>query len=533
MAAILVTFIVFTLRLHFLQGAKILTLCFLGGSHYLLMDEVARILQNSGHDVGMFYQIREDTLPGYKQQPSPYPVIAYSLKQQYIRNLKEGSVKYQKKILVNRNDPIYFSSYYDHLSYLCSITLQQSNIFHILKAEHYDIAVVEAFNPCSFLVADKLGLPYIAFYPEIFSNAAHLGLPSPVSYVPASGSHLSDRMDFFERVKNTFMSFFAPFADPIIDSSFSEVIEKNFPLDYRPSLYDLYKKAELWIYNVDFTIEFARPLLPNVQCIGGLLAKPAKPLSQELEDFISTSRDFGFIVVMLGSITLPVNFLKELNDGFAKMPQKIIWRYDMSHWPQGLVIAPNVKLMDWLPQNDLLGHPNVQLLVTHGGLNSLMEAIYHGVPVVGIPLFEVGYDKMVRIEAKNMGKIISLDQLQAERFVKTMQEVMRDERYKKSAMKQSVIRKSQPFPPDQQLVRWVEHIIQSGGGDHLRPYSYQQPIYQRYLLDVALFITGLIVSLLILRIVYNHCEKKVKDWIVSLQKQRRARMSRRDANRQR
>lgn len=51
-----------------------------------------------------------------------------------------------------------------------------------------------------------------------------------------------------------------------------------------------------------------------------------------------------------------------------------------------LKLASNIKLMDWAPQNDILGHPAVKAFVTHAGNNGLYEAVYHGKPVVSVPI---------------------------------------------------------------------------------------------------------------------------------------------------
>lgn len=51
-----------------------------------------------------------------------------------------------------------------------------------------------------------------------------------------------------------------------------------------------------------------------------------------------------------------------------------------------LPLGPKVKIIDWAAQNDILGHHSVGAFVTHGGINSMHEAIFHAKPVVVIGL---------------------------------------------------------------------------------------------------------------------------------------------------
>jgi len=67
----------------------------------------------------------------------------------------------------------------------------------------------------------------------------------------------------------------------MIWSRFKEVAERHLDSGPPPGgLEELYRGAELWAFNTDFSLEFPQPLLPNTVLVGGLLNKPAKHLDQ-------------------------------------------------------------------------------------------------------------------------------------------------------------------------------------------------------------------------------------------------------------
>ena len=79
---------------------------------------------------------------------------------------------------------------------------------------------------------------------------------------------------------------------------------------------------------------------------------------------------------------------------FRRLKQRVIWKWEdetkMTFSADGDaadVLPANVKLVTWLPQQDLLGHPKARLFITHGGLCSKQEAVYHGVPLISMPVF--------------------------------------------------------------------------------------------------------------------------------------------------
>ncbi|XP_055457041.1 LOW QUALITY PROTEIN: UDP-glucuronosyltransferase 3A2-like [Psammomys obesus] len=219
----------------------------------------------------------------------------------------------------------------------------------------------------------------------------------------------------------------------------------------------------------------------------------------DLENFTAKFGDSGFIFVSHGSLLdsyQTKKSIKEMNNAFAHLPQGVIWKFKASHWPKDVKLAENVKIVERLPQNDLLAHPRIRLFVTHGGISSVTEAIQHGVPIVRLPVnFDQPYN-MVQVETKMFGISIQLQDVNEETLVWTIKQVMEEKRYQSAAMAARVIGDTQPLPPAQKLVGWIDHILKTGGAAHLKPYVLQRPWHGLYFLDIILFFVGVILGTL-------------------------------------
>jgi UDP:flavonoid glycosyltransferase YjiC (YdhE family) len=61
-----------------------------------------------------------------------------------------------------------------------------------------------------------------------------------------------------------------------------------------------------------------------------------------------------------------------------------------------------LQVKSWLPQQDILAHKNVKVFVTHGGLFSLLEGLYHGTTMVGLPLATDQFANMGRAKVSDV-----------------------------------------------------------------------------------------------------------------------------------
>jgi uncharacterized protein (TIGR00661 family) len=86
------------------------------------------------------------------------------------------------------------------------------------------------------------------------------------------------------------------------------------------------------------------------------------------------------------------------------------YRYIVSKGPlhEEIELAPNMTGAEFLPQTSVI--PLCQLVITHGGNNTVTECLHYGKPMIVLPLFWDQYDNAQRMHELGLG--IRLDTYQ-------------------------------------------------------------------------------------------------------------------------
>ncbi|XP_005392868.1 PREDICTED: UDP-glucuronosyltransferase 2B17-like isoform X1 [Chinchilla lanigera] len=368
-----------------------------------------------------------------------------------------------------------------------------------LQDSKFDVLLADAIFPGGDLMAELLKIPLVytlRFSPGYTYEKYNAGLLFPPSYVPVILSRLSSQMTFMERVKNLmhllyFDFWFQTFNEKKWSQFYTEILGRPTTLSQSMA------KAEMWLIRSYWDLEFPRPTLPNTEFVGGLHCKPAKPLPKEMEEFVQSSGEHGIVVFSLGSMVhnLTEERANVIALALAQLPQKVIWRYSGKK-PDTL--QPNTQLYEWIPQNDLLGHPKTKAFVTHGGANGIYDAINHGVPMVGIPLFGEQHDNIAHMEAKGAAVVLDFMTMSTADLVNALKEVMNNPSFKENVMWLSTIHHDQPMKPLDRAAFWIEFVMRHKRANHLRPLAQNLTWYQYHSLDVIGFLLACVVTVTLL-----------------------------------
>nr|XP_010967698.1 UDP-glucuronosyltransferase 2A3 isoform X3 [Camelus bactrianus] len=382
---------------------------------------------------------------------------------------------------------------------LCESVVYNQSLMKKLRESNYNVMIIDPMIPCGELIAELLEVPFM-YTLRLFMGSTmekYCGkLPAPPSYVPVAMAGLTDRMTFPERIKNVMLSIVFDFWLQHHDIRFWDQFYSE-ALGRPTTLCETMGKAEIWLIRTYWDFEFPRPYLPNFEFVGGLHCKPAKPLPKEMEEFVQSSGEDGIVIFSLGSMVKNLTEEKAnlIASALAQIPQKVLWRYKGK---EPATLGANTRLYDWIPQNDLLGHPKARAFITHGGTNGIYEAIYHGVPMVGVPMFADQPDNIAHMKAKGAAVEVNINTMTSADLLSALTTVINEPSYKENAMRLSRIHHDQPVKPLDRAVFWIEFVMRHKGAKHLRPAAHNLTWYQYHSLDVIGFLLACVATAIFL-----------------------------------
>ena len=154
----------------------------------------------------------------------------------------------------------------------------------------------------------------------------------------------------------------------------------------------------LWLYPSEIDYRRERPLDPQIwhNLESSVRATDAEwSLPEEL-----ASAEEPLVYLSLGSLgSADVELMRSLIGSLAEAPYRVIVSMGPQH--AELELAPNMTGAEFLPQASIL--PQVDLVITHGGNNTVTECLHFAKPMVVLPLFWDQYDNAQRIDETGFG----------------------------------------------------------------------------------------------------------------------------------
>ena len=369
--------------------------------------------------------------------------------------------------------------------------LEDETLVGKLRDLKFDLAIFDmiALSRCMLPIVYKLGIPYVGF--ETAHEQWLLRNPSPPSYVPSNmydGAYTT-KMNFWERLDNLWahISWAAFTGVNLVDDSMVQKYMGDKPL---VTLNYLAGKSLIWLIDNDMVMGYPRPVMPNEIYVGGLTTGPGSPLPAHIKAFLDSASE-GAVLMTFGSssVNIAEKPIAEFVGAFKKVNMKVIWKY--INVPDG--ISDNVLVLDWVPQNDILAHPNVKVFITHCGANGQFEGLYHGVPMIGFPYFADQFYNCHRAVYHGVGACFELMTFEADDLVDSIHDLAVNKSARAKIQQMSQIFRDRLMTPVNRSAYWVEHVLKYGGA-HLRAHALDMPWYEYLMVDILGLVFGVLLA---------------------------------------
>ncbi|XP_073944344.1 UDP-glycosyltransferase UGT5-like [Choristoneura fumiferana] len=467
-------------------------------SHYMAIKTLFRELAIRGHNVTVINNFPDE-------HPTP--------RLEFINLLSHDKSVRRTQALETYES---FSSWYLHLYNIYrhiqispgSTTAECEKLFtdenmkqHLARGTKYDVIFVEQFmSDCDLAYA---GMHYDAPIIGITSHVLlpkhyyRLGIPYDISVDPHYFTNGGTERSLYRKVETAVVDFFFhTLFKWTLEKRISDVFAKYMP----NKKFDLEKlsheRMKMIFSNQHYSITGGRLLAPKLLEIGGIHIQKPKTVPKDIEEFISSSEK-GVIYVSFGSLlhasTMSAHKRQQFLDAFKRIPQKVIWKWENASLPKG---NDNVLTSSWLPQLDILCHPNVLAFISHGGMLSMSEAAHCGTPLLTLPFFGDQFNNAASARESGLGITLFFQQINSENLVEAIKELT-SEKMQSNAKRVSRLWHDRPLPVMDSAIYWTEYVARHRDAPPALP-TEQTTWFQTTQLDVLCIIIAITIAILYL-----------------------------------
>ncbi|KAL0860430.1 hypothetical protein ABMA27_009819 [Loxostege sticticalis] len=494
------------------EGARILAVIPTPSiSHQVVFRPLVQELAKRGHDVTII-----TTDPVFPKGGTPANLtevdvhdMSYKLWQDFVKTSSGSTNDLKTQITVGL----------ELIGKIFGYQMETKEVQHIIKHKKFDLLMLEAIARPALALSHVFKVPVIqvSSFGAVFGNYETLGAPvHPVLY-PTMFRQRIYNLTFWEKVSELYNHYDFTRIYHSMEDQENAMVKRIFGPE-TPSLSELSNNVDMLFLNMNPIWEGNRPVPPSVIYMGGLHQKPVKDLPQELKSYLDSSAN-GVIYISFGTNVnpsqLPADKIQVLAKVFSELPYNVLWKWDKDVLPGQ---TENIRISKWLPQSDLLRHPNVKLFITQGGLQSTDEAITAGVPLIGMPMLGDQWFNVEKYTHHKIGLRLDMETLTEEGFKNAIEKVIGDESYRQNIKRLGILMRDQPQPPLERAVWWTEYVIRHSGARHLRAPAANMSWHQYLelelvfsLLFIAIISSAVLVALFyIARLVSRHYMVDVK-----------------------
>ncbi|KAI0232535.1 hypothetical protein L0F63_005054, partial [Massospora cicadina] len=323
----------------------------------------------------------------------------------------------------------------DHLPAVFRLTF--TDILRLVDEIKPDVMICDFFSPSCIDAAYHRRIPLITGFQTLDGSIIPPPyITSPLFYFPTTVDALSFPMRFYSTVIHPLMA----------ASSF---ITLNRKLNAERARYGLEQpyftnvgnwENSLKLCNTFVGFESARPLDPSMKLIGPVMSDDFLPLTTELQHFLNSKKRVLYIAFGSG-VALSNKDVQLLLQAVAQLVTRgkadgVVWALGKtprstfnasrvsvqvdgeSIFPEEILnnAHPKIHLVNWAPQVAILSHEAVRLFLSHGGLESVFEAVHSGTPILAMPFFGDQYRNARKVVEMGFGGY-------SDRFTQTSQSI--------------------------------------------------------------------------------------------------------------